>query len=76
MSSKEAVKNAVRSVAEREWLSVDDLASELDLPIGTIYAWRARGRGPRAHRIGKYLKFRRKDVELWLATLADPEPSA
>lgn len=60
----------------REWLSVDDLAEELALPASTIYAWRARGRGPRAHKIGKYLKFRRPDVEAWLATLADPESAA
>lgn len=76
MPSKEAVRRALGAATDREWLSVDDLAGELDLPVTTIYAWRARGRGPRAHKIGKYLKFRRGDVDTWLATLADPEPAA
>ena len=76
MPSKDAVQSAIGTATDREWLSVDDLAVELDLPVSTIYAWRSRGRGPRAHKIGKYLKFRRPDVEKWLETLADPERAA
>ena len=57
-------------------LSIDALASELGVPIGTIYAWRYRGLGPRGYRIGKHVRFRRADIEAWLETQADPRPTA
>ena len=40
---------------------------ELGIPIRTIYSWRTRGRGPRALKIGRHLRFRRDDVDAWLA---------
>jgi excisionase family DNA binding protein len=55
----------------REWLTPQELATELQLPLKTIYAWRHSGTGPRGHRIGKHLRFRRSDFEAWLAARAD-----
>ncbi len=59
-----------------EWIGTEHLAQELGIPVRTIYAWRAAGKGPRAHRIGKHIRFRRSDVEEWLARQADPRPAA
>jgi excisionase family DNA binding protein len=53
-------------------LSVEDLAAYLDVPRQTIYDWRVTGRGPRAYRVGKRLRFTVADVREWLDTLADP----
>ena len=44
-----------------EWLS-----EFLNVPERTIYAWRARGEGPPAYRVGKHLRYRRDEVETWL----------
>lgn len=59
-----------------EWRGPEALADSLGVPLRTIYAWRARGKGPRAHKIGKHLRFRDSDVEAWLATQADDQGAA
>lgn len=48
-------------------LTAQDLASYLDVPVKTIYTWRYHNTGPRGFRIGKHLRFRRSDVEAWVA---------
>ena len=55
-------------------LGVDALAGELGVPISTIYAWRHRGLGPRGYKVGKYVRYRRADIEAWLELQADPRP--
>lgn len=47
-------------------LSIEDLAAYLQVPIQTVYNWRTEGRGPRAIKIGKHVRFRQTDVEAWL----------
>ena len=49
------------------------LAAYLGLPIGTLYRWRASRprRGPKALKVGRHLRYRKCDVDLWLAELAD-----
>lgn len=44
-----------------EWL-----ADYLDVPIRTVYGWRATKSGPPAYRIGKHLRYRRSEVDQWL----------
>ena len=59
-----------------EWQSAEELAEELAVPLRTIYVWRSRGQGPRAHKIGRHLRYRRVDVEAWLDRQADTRRSA
>lgn len=47
-------------------IGVEELAEWLGIPIQTIYDWRLSGRAPRAHKIGKHLRFALSDVEAWL----------
>lgn len=54
-----------------QWLSPRDLAEMFGLPVRTVYSWRTRGEGPMGYRVGKHIRFRRSDVELWLAERAD-----
>jgi excisionase family DNA binding protein len=45
----------------------EELAGYLKLPsVETIYAWRSRRRGPKATRVGRYIRFRKVDVDVWL----------
>jgi excisionase family DNA binding protein len=46
---------------------LDWLAAYLGIPKKTIYGWRLRGEGPPAYRVGKHLRYRRSDVDDWLA---------
>lgn len=50
----------------REYLTIEELATLLHVPVRTIYAWRSRGKGPPAYRIGRYLRFRVAEVETWV----------
>lgn len=47
-----------------------ELAEWLGIPVPSLYGWHHRGDGPPAMRIGKHLRYRRSDVEKWLAEKA------
>ncbi len=54
-------------------LSAQELARYLEVPVKTIYTWRHHKTGPQGFRVGKHLRFRRCDVESWLADLIAEE---
>jgi excisionase family DNA binding protein len=54
-----------------EWLSPQQLADMLGVPVRTIYGWRSRHEGPRAYRIEKHVRFRLADVDNWLEERAN-----
>lgn len=64
------------AVVAEEWLSSQELADELKVPVSTVHAWRYRHRAPRAYTIGRYLRFKRSDVDRWLEQRADEPPDA
>ena len=47
-------------------LSAEELAEMLTVPVRTIYYWRVRGIGPRAIRVGRWLRFDSRDVQRWI----------
>jgi excisionase family DNA binding protein len=47
-------------------LSPAELGEYLGVPVQTVYAWRDKGTGPRALKVGKHLRYRTSDVEIWL----------
>ncbi len=51
-------------------LTIDRLAAELDVKTSWLYTHAGRADGPPVVKMGKYLRFRRADVEAWLAALA------
>lgn len=60
-----------------EWITIEQLAEELGVPVRTIYAWRSKSRGPRGARFGKHVRFRRSAVEAWTEAQSDrPAPAA
>lgn len=56
---------------EREFFSPTTLAEYLDVPLPTIYQWRYQGKGPAAIKVGRHVRYRRQDVERWLASQTD-----
>lgn len=54
--------------------TVAEVAEFLGVPIATIYAWRHRGAGPPAFRVGRYLRFRADEVSAWLDAQRDGSP--
>jgi excisionase family DNA binding protein len=57
-------------------LTTEEVASLLQIPVATVKAWRAHGKGPRGHRVGRHIRYFRADVDAWLEQRADPRPAA
>ncbi|MEV7946084.1 helix-turn-helix transcriptional regulator [Streptomyces anulatus] len=51
-------------------MSARELADFLGVPLNTVYIWNHRHQGPRAHKVGRYLRYRWPEVEAWLETQA------
>lgn len=47
------------------WLSVDEIAEYLGISKDTVYTW-ISGKGLPAHRIGRFWKFKRAEVDEWV----------
>jgi len=60
-------EEASLSIRSERLVSVQELASYLDVPVKTIYAWRYHGQGPRGFRVGRHVRFRWLDVQVWLS---------
>jgi excisionase family DNA binding protein len=56
-----------------EWLSPESLATWLDVPVRTVYAWNHKNTGPRPVRVGRHVRYRRSDVEAWLVEQTERE---
>lgn len=60
-----------------ELLTVKELAAYLKTPEQSVYQMKHKGTGPRSVKVGRHLRFRRRDVEAWLeAHAGDPTPAA
>jgi predicted DNA-binding transcriptional regulator AlpA len=55
----------VRPMPERLW-SIHDTADFLGIPVQTLYWWRTEGRGPRAYRVGRHLRYDPARIQEWL----------
>ncbi len=56
---------------EDRLLSPRELAAYLGLPVATLYQYRYRGEGPPGYKIGRHVRYRWSDVQVWLAKQAD-----
>lgn len=52
-------------------LTIADVAGLLKIPVGSLRQWRVRGYGPAGFLVGKHLRFRRRDVQLWIDDQAE-----
>ncbi len=67
---------ADQGVSRERLLTASEVAEHLGVPTETIYYWRSVGKGPRGARVGRYLRFRRADVDAWVEQHTDPIPAA
>lgn len=52
-------------------MTIADVADYLGVPVQTIYFWRVEGKGPKAHKIGRHLRFAPEDVRAYVAEQPD-----
>jgi excisionase family DNA binding protein len=50
---------------ERLW-EIEDVSTYLGIPVGTLYQWRHRRKGPRASKIGRHLRYDPAEVHAWV----------
>jgi excisionase family DNA binding protein len=50
---------------------VEEVAAYLQLPVKTLYEWRAKGYGPAAKRVGRHLRYKATEVVAWYDRLND-----
>lgn len=48
-----------------KYLSMQELAERLDVPLMTVRQWNRKGTGPRYLRVGRHVRYRPSDVERW-----------
>lgn len=51
---------------DRELLRIDQVADRLTVSVGCLRAWRLKGEGPPAIRIGTALRWEAAEVDEWL----------
>lgn len=69
-TSNHAEEVTTMEIKQRLW-SVQDVAEYLGVPVGTLYDWRCKGYGPRAKKVGRYLRYEADVVRRWFAELDD-----
>lgn len=51
---------------EDRLLRPDEVAELLGVPVGTMANWRYQGRGPAFVKVGRHVRYRRRDVDAWI----------
>ena len=57
--------NGKQQAAVDEWLGLQQVSDEWQIPVATIYTWQVKGTGPKAYKFGKHLRFKRTDLAAW-----------
>jgi excisionase family DNA binding protein len=65
-----------KEIALDTLMSPQDLAAYLGVPVSTVYAWRYKQEGPPGARLGKHVRYRRADVDQWIAERSASERPA
>lgn len=59
-----------------ELLTPDETAELLRVPVQLLYRWRYERRGPPSFKIGRYVRYRRAEVEAWIDRQASSSGTA
>ncbi len=55
----------VAATGDSPWLTIDEIAERYQVPVATVRYWRHLGTGPKAVRIGRFVRYRLADVLAW-----------
>lgn len=64
---RSAAKLSESTLDTGEWLTTEELAKLLKVPVPTVRAWRHAGSGPEGVRLGRHVRYRRSNVVDWIA---------
>lgn len=60
------IRAATETADRRQLMGPKELAEYIGVPLATVYAMNHRRTGPKRLRVGKYVRYRRSDVDAWL----------
>ncbi|MGB3763655.1 MAG: helix-turn-helix domain-containing protein [Ornithinimicrobium sp.] len=46
------------------------MSQYLGVPVDTLYAWRTKGAGPPAFKVGRHLRYDPAEVVVWLKSIS------
>jgi excisionase family DNA binding protein len=49
-----------------ELLTIKEAGAYLKVSVETLRKWRAQGRGPKAVKLGRHLRYRPEDIDQWI----------
>jgi len=55
---------------DQTFLTISEAAEIMRTPVNTLYAWRSKGVGPRACKVGRRLLYPRADLLAWIESQA------
>lgn len=58
-----------KHLPDRLW-SAKEAAAFLGVPVATLHQWRYLGTGPKAYKVGRWLKYDPADIASWLHSQA------
>lgn len=61
-----AVTKNASAPTSNEYLSVQDVARLLGVPVGAVRKWRVTGDGPRFAKLGKHLRTTPAELDRWV----------
>ncbi|MER0429083.1 helix-turn-helix transcriptional regulator [Streptomyces microflavus] len=67
---------ALRGGLPDRYLTPENIADLLSVPLETVYAWRKKRTGPPGFRIGKHLRYDPTAVHAWINALTEAEHAA
>lgn len=70
----ETLSDSAGAAALEPLLSIDDVAGYLGVSVTTIYDWRVAGKGPRAIKVGRHLRFAVSDLMAWVGAQREARP--
>ena len=56
----------MKTTIKKEWLNPKEVSSEFGLSISTLAKWRMKNKYLSFSKIGKYIKYKRADIEAFL----------
>ena len=60
---------------EEGWVAIAEIAAHLQVAKDSIYRW-VDSKGFPAHRVGRLLRFRLSEVDEWVKTSGESDPSS
>ena len=66
METQKKAKEALLAVGQKEWLTPREVSSEYLFSTSTLAKWRMRDLNLVYHKIGKFIRYKRSDIEAFL----------